>query len=78
MVQKVIRLFDDGDDARMAEGFETMTVTVFSLSPLLIPISLHSSRVMALMLKLFDLKYEFQLQNRVFSLHIFVDSRLLL
>lgn len=55
-----------------------MTVTVFSLSPLLIPISLHSSRVMALMLKLFDLKYEFQLQNRVFSLHIFVDSRLLL
>lgn len=78
MVKKVIRLFDDGDDARMAEGFETMTVTVFSLSPLLIPISLHSSRVMALMLKLFDLKYEFQLQNRVFSLHIFVDSRLLL
>lgn len=78
MVKKVIRLFDDGDDARMAEGFETMTVTVFSLSPLLIPVSLHSSRVMALMLKLFDLKYEFQLQNRVFSLHIFVDSRLLL
>lgn len=78
MIKKVIRLFDDGDDARMAEGFETMTVTVFSLSPLLIPISLHSSRVMALMLKLFDLKYEFQLQNRVFSLHIFVDSRLLL
>lgn len=78
MVKKVIRLFDDGDDARMAEGFETMTVTVFSLSPLLIPISLHSSRVMALMLKLFDLKYEYQLQNRVFSLHIFVDSRLLL
>lgn len=56
MVKKVIRLFDDGDDARMAEGFETMTVTVFSLSPLLIPVSLHSSRVMALMLKLFDLK----------------------
>lgn len=78
MIKKVIRLFDDGDDARMAEGFETMTVTVFSLSPLLIPISLHSSRVMALMLKLFDLKYEYQLQNRVFSLHIFVDSRLLL
>lgn len=78
MVKKVIRLFDDGDDARMAEGFETMTVTVFTLSPLLIPVSLHSSRVMALMLKLFDLKYEFQLQNRVFSLHIFVDSRLLL
>lgn len=56
MVKKVIRLFDDGDDARMAEGFETMTMTVFSLSPLLIPVSLHSSRVMALMLKLFDLK----------------------
>lgn len=56
MVKKVIRLFDDGDDARMAEGSETMTMTVFSLSPLLIPISLHSSRVMALMLKLFDLK----------------------
>lgn len=78
MIKKVIRLFDDGDDARMAEGSETMTMTVFSLSPLLIPVSLHSSRVMALMLKLFDLKYEYQLQNRVFSLHIFVDSRLLL